>query len=225
MAIIQHAGSDSIMVDMEENSKNSSNFLIAGSSLQPHSLRHRLLRPIPVTIILATIVCMTYSAYHRIGTVANADVVEFTQNVAGGYFALGKTEDQPGFIVLSEIDQNKANVYANQSVNFLTGTHTYVSIELQEKLWSTRLRKPVVILIDKNAHVEYHTINWTLEDFSDMQHAVDCSHAQAILKKRCGQPFTDFHEAFSARGPGFIPAPLRSFLLPYTDRRAKTSTP
>ncbi len=36
---------------------------------------------------------MAYAAYERIGTTANADTVEFTQNLAGGFLAVGMTED------------------------------------------------------------------------------------------------------------------------------------
>lgn len=195
------------------------------NSITSLTLQHRLWRPIPITLILATAVCFIYSAYQRFGTTANANIIEITQNIGGGFFALGRTEDQPGFVVLSEIDQDHAIVNANQSVNVLAGTHTLVTIELEGKQWNQRLRTPIVILIDKNAHVEYFPIDWTLEDFSEMQHAVDCSHAEAVIKKRCGAPFTDFHEAITKRGPTFAPPPLRAFLMPYADRREKSDTP
>ena len=50
-------------------------------------------RPIPVTLFLSVIAMMAYAAYERIGTTANADTVEFTQTLAGGFLAVGMTED------------------------------------------------------------------------------------------------------------------------------------
>ncbi len=66
------------------------NALAAASSCQACDRRWR---PIRVTLFVSVIAMMAYAAYERIGTTANADTVEFTQNLAGGFLAVRMTED------------------------------------------------------------------------------------------------------------------------------------
>lgn len=181
--------------------------------------RDRRWRPIPVTLFLSVILVTGYVAFQRIGTTANADTVEYTQNLAGGFLAVGMTEDQPGFIVLSALDQKHVEVNAAQTKNRLTGTHTIVEIETPNGTTRTRLRGPQVILVSEDGAVEKHAVRWTIDEFNFLRETADCSHEAAIKKHRCGAPFTDLQEAF-ARWPGErVPDEVRAFVEPFKDRR------
>ena len=131
------------------------------------------------------------------------------------------TEDQPGFIVLSALDQDKVDVGAAQTKNRLAGTHTVVEIQTPRGMTRTRLRGPEVILVSEQGVVQGHSVDWTVEEFNVLREAADCSHEAAIKKHRCGAPFTDLQEAF-ARWPGErVPNRVRAFLEPFKDRRDK----
>lgn len=181
--------------------------------------RDRCWRPIPLTLLLSVIAVTAYVAFQRIGTTANADAVEYTQNLAGGFLAVGMTEDQPGFIVLSALDQKYVRVKASQTKNQLAGTHTIVDVETPNGTTQSRLRGPQVILISEDGVVEKHTVRWTIEDFNFLREAADCSHEAAIKKHRCGAPFTDLQEAFARWHGERVPDEVRAFVEPFKDRR------
>lgn len=185
---------------------------------QTHARRWR---PIPVTVFLGVIVVAVYAAYERVGTTANADSVEYTQNLAGGFLAVGMTEDQPGFIVLSALDREKVEVNAVQTINRIAGTHTVVEIQTPLRTQTTRLRYPQVILVTEQGSIQEYSVDWTVEEFDTLREAADCSHEAAIKKHRCGAPFTDLQEAF-AKWPGNrVPDRVRAFLEPFKDHRAR----
>ena len=184
---------------------------------QTHTRRWR---PIPTTVFLSVIVVTVYAASERFGTTANADSVEFTQNLAGGFLAVGMTKDQPGFLVLSELDQDKVEVNATQVVNHVAGTHTVVEIQTPSDAASIRLRGPQIILVSEEGSVERHGVDWSVADFNQLREAADCSHAAAVKKHRCGAPFTDWQEAFATWPRERVPERVRAFLEPVKDRRA-----
>lgn len=134
---------------------------------------------------------MVYAAYERVGTTANADSVEHTRNLPGGFLAVGMTKNQPGFMVLSQLDQDKVEVDATQVVNHVAGTHTVVEIQTPSDAASIRLRGPQVVLVSEKGSVERYQVDWTVTEFNELREAVDCSHKAAIKKHRCGAPFTD----------------------------------
>ncbi len=70
-------------------------------------MHRRRISPIMKTLIASVVFAVVFAAFQRIGTTANADVVEYTRNLAGGFLAVGMTEDQPGFIALSALDQGE----------------------------------------------------------------------------------------------------------------------
>ena len=177
-------------------------------------------RPIPVTLLLGVAVVVVYAAYQRVGTSANADSVEYTQNLAGGFLAVGMTEDQPGFIVLSVLDQEKVEANAVQTINPVAGTHTVVELQTPRGTTRTRLRGPQVILVSEDGVVETHAVQWTVDEFNALREAADCSHEAAIKKHRCGAPFTDLQEAFAKWPRDRVPDRVHTFLEPFKDHRA-----
>jgi hypothetical protein len=183
--------------------------------------RSRRLSPIRLTFFLGVTVVVVYAAYGRVGTTANADSVEHTQNLAGGFLTVGMTKDQPGFMVLSELDQKKVDVKATQVVNQVAGTHTVVEVETPRDTARIRLRGPQVILISEEGALERHEVDWTVAEFNALREAADCSHEAAIKKHRCGAPFTDLQEALAKWPAGRVPERLRSFLEPFTDKRTR----
>jgi len=178
--------------------------------------RKRRINPIVLTLITAMTISAGYAGYQRLGTNANADVVEFTQNLAGGFLAVGMAEDQPGFVVFSAMDQDEAKVGAVQTQNLLGGTHTVVHVRTPRGETQIRLRGPRVILISKLGDVASYAVDWTVEDFGVLRREADCSTHEAAMKKHhCGQPFSDLLGTF-AKWPGErVPDPLRAFLKPF----------
>ena len=153
--------------------------------------RDRRWRPIPATLLASIIGMMAYAAYERIGTTANADTVEFTQNLAGGFLSIGMTANQPGFMVLSALDQEKVEVTVTQVVNHVAGRHTVVKVQTPRDTASIRLRGPQIILVTEQGDIETYAVNWTVEEFNSLREAADCSYRTVIKKHRCGAPFTD----------------------------------
>ncbi len=181
--------------------------------------RDRRWRPIRVTLFVSVIAMMAYAAYERIGTTANADTVEFTQNLSGGFLAIGMTTNQPGFMVLSALDQEKVEVNATQVVNRVAGTHTVVDVQTPRDAACIRLRGPVVIVISENGALERHDVDWTMAEFNVLRKAADCSHEAAVKKHRCGAPFTDLQEALVRWPSERVSVPVRAFLAPFKDHR------
>ncbi len=181
--------------------------------------RRRRISPITTTLVASIVFAGAYAAFQRIGTTANADLVEYTQNLAGGFLAIGITEDQPGFITLSALDQDEVDIHAAQTSNSLAGTHTVVEVQTPRDTTHIRLRGPQVILVSEDGAVETHAVGWTVDEFNTLREAADCSHEAAVKKHRCGAPFTDLQEAF-AKWPGErVPDRVRAFLEPFRDRR------
>ena len=182
--------------------------------------RRRRISPITKTLVASIVFAGAYAAFERIGTTANADVVEYTRNLAGGFLAVGMTEDQPGFIVLSALDQDKVEVNAARKKNHLTGTYTVIDIQTPQGLTQNRLRGPQVILVTEEGSVEEFNVDWTVKEFNALRESADCSHEAAVKKHRCGAPFTDLQEAFAKWPDESVPDRVRAFLEPYNDRWA-----
>ena len=176
-------------------------------------------RPIPVTLLLGVIAVTVYAACERLGTVANADSVEFTQNLAGGFLAIGMTEDQPGFVVLSALDQDEVEVNAARAVNHVAGTHTLIEVQSPRDTTRIRLRGPEVIVVSEDGAVERHNVDWTVAEFNALRRAADCSYEAAVKKHRCGAPFTDLQETLARWPQGRVPERVRAFLAPFRDYR------
>ncbi len=178
---------------------------------QEATRRHRR-SPIAITLVASFLFAGGYAAFQRIGTTANANVVEFTRNLAGGFLAVGMTKDQPGFIALSALDQDEVDVNAVRASNLLAGTHTVVEVQTPQGTTRTRLRGPQVILVTAQGDVETYPVDWTWEEFNTLRDAADCSRAAAVKKHRCGVPFTDLRLALTRWSNDRVPDPVRAFL-------------
>ena len=169
-----------------------------------------------------------YVAYQRIGTTANIEQLEFTANLAGGFLALGMTDDEPGVLVLSRRDRAKVEIAAYMMANAVTGRATHVEIEVEKRPWRSRLRGPRMITIDLDGRVESASLPWTFEEFAAARDAVDCE--KAILHNptvRCGMPFADLFDFCKRLPDGKKPELLRQFLRPpvISHKLAATTAP
>lgn len=194
--------------------------LIVSARGPVEATRRRRISPIALTALASVAFAGGYSAYHRIGTTANADSVEYTLNLAGGFLAVGMTEDQPGFFVLSALDQEEVDVTAAQTINRLAGTHTIVDVRTPRGTTRTRLRGPQVILVTKEGGVEKHAVDWTVAEFNALRAAADCSHEAAAKKRRCGAPFIDLQEAFAKWPSERVPNRVLAFLASFKNHGA-----
>lgn len=193
---------------------------VIGSEEKPNmGPRRRRVSPITKTLVASVVFAGAYTAFQRIGTTANANAVEYTRNLAGGFLAVGMTDEQPGFIVLSALDQDKVDVSAAQTKNRLAGTHTVVDVQTPRGKTCSRLRGPQVILVSEDGAVEKHAVQWTVDEFNTLREAADCSHEASMKKRRCGAPFTDLQEALANWQRERVPDRVCAFLEPFKARR------
>lgn len=132
--------------------------LVVSTENPSGATRRRHTSPISIALAISIVVVAGYAAFNRIGTTANADSVEFTQNLAGGFLAVGMTKDQPGFMVLSALDREKVDVNTDQAVNRVTGTHTVVEVQTPHETMRIRLRGPQIVLVSEEGAVERHEV-------------------------------------------------------------------
>ncbi len=175
----------------------------------------RRINPVAMTALASLAIAGVYSAYHRIGTTANADTVEYTPNLAGGFLAVGMTEDQPGFILLSALDREKIDVKTTQSLSRLAGVHTVVAIRTPRESMRTRLRGPQVIVVSADGRIERHVVDWTVDEFNALRAAADCSFEASWKKQRCGAPFTDMQQVLADWPIERVPERVLAFLVPF----------
>lgn len=180
----------------------------------PGRLAARRPRPgaVPVTAALAVVVAIAYVGYQRIGTTANADVVEFTPNLAGGFLAVGMTEQEGGFVVLSELDRDEVDVHANLFRNALAGEFTVVRVTTPARTWRHRLRGPRAVLVGHDGDVTAIPVAWSHTDFTAIRSAIGCASANGTTSRRCGAPFADLHDLASDWPGDRVPDRVRSFL-------------
>ena len=95
----------------------------------------QLFGPIPVAAFAAIVTVACFITYQRVGTNANANIVETTENLGGGFLAVGYSDSQPGFLVASALDQEDVHLSANQLSYFLAGTHTNVEVTTPTQVW------------------------------------------------------------------------------------------
>jgi len=185
-------------------------------------LRARLARPVPLAVLAAFVVVGGFIAFQRIGTRANVDSVEFTRNLRGGFMAIGMTEDQPGFLLLSALDRKNVTIVADRYTNLLAGTHTRLRVTTAGATWTRRLRDPVVITIDDAGRIQAETVDWTSYTFQTLAKIGDCGRHAPPIEKHCGAPFLDLEAHIAGWPPATIPRHLRAFLAIPTDTRGAT---
>lgn len=171
-----------------------------------------LFRPIPIALILGFAVVAAVAAFERVGTRANAGTVEFTIDYGGGFLAIGMSDDQPGFIVLSALDQEQVDVSAEQARSVVAGEYTFVEIRTARHQFRTRLRDPQVIVIAEDGAIDAHRVKWRFEDFVRIRTATDCSDASSLSVHGCGAPFADLLELVSVGRLEDVPEGMQTFL-------------
>lgn len=170
-------------------------------------------------ILIASAVTLTvYVAVERIETRANANTIEFTPNYGGGFLAIGMTDYEPGFILLSKLDQEHVDVSAKQASSVAVGTHTSVEIRTPRQRLHTRLRGPEVIVVGRDGRVAARRVEWSFEDFVRIRSATDCPQEIATGNHRCGAPFADFRDLVSTGQLMDVPDEVRAFLRSDEDR-------
>ncbi len=212
---------DDLMTKTGMKDKDLSSHCETQLAKQPGAHR-RLFRPrvVVIEIVIGLTIAFGYVAYERIGTIANVDLIEFTRNVTGGFLAIGMTDDQPGFIVISGRDREETEVRAELVNNRIAGDHTVVTLSAGSNLWRHRLRGPAVVIVGEDGAVCAKSVDWSREEFVEIQEAVDCEVVEGKSRVRCGRPFADLAELFSTWKPGRVPGGVRMFLEPFADTRA-----
>ncbi len=188
------------------------NGVLGVSGLKNQAKLPRRFSPMTSTLVLAVAFGCVYVAFQRIGTTANADVVEFTRNLAGGFLAVGMTDDTPGFVVLSTLDNKDVAVRAEQSSNRFAGTHTILRVTTPKMDWYKRLRGPMVVTVATDGTIESLPVDWSVAEFRAVRERVDCSHLSDKTVRRCGAPFVDLHDMFVLWEAQRVPLQVRAFL-------------
>ncbi|MBE7506922.1 MAG: hypothetical protein HS101_11660 [Planctomycetia bacterium] len=169
-------------------------------------------QPMRLMLLFAGGGITVFIAVERIGTTANASAIEFTTNYGGGFLAIGLTDHDPGFVVLSAIDQEHVDVSAEQSSSLAVGTRTRAEVHTPQQRWSTRLRSPQVVIVNDDGTVIGRDVQWGFEDFARIRAATDCLHESAKKRHRCGAPFTDFNDLVTSGALKHVPDEVRVFL-------------
>lgn len=184
---------------------------VSSEADSPVSRRPRI-TPIRATLALALGFTIVYAAYQRIGTAAGADMVVYVPNIAGGFAAFGRTTDRPGFLLLSELEQDDVRIEVNVFENKIAGSYTTVQLQTPSAQWSERLRQPKLVIINESGEVEAVDVNWTVDELLRMEDATDCETGQS---QRCGAPFADLATYFTGSRPPASPPMLNAFLRRY----------
>jgi hypothetical protein len=173
---------------------------------------------LPAIIVAIALLAGGYIAYQRVGTRANANVIEFNPNIAGGFLAVGMTDEEPGFILLSTLHQDRVTVDAEQYENALSGTYTTLEITTPTGQTRLRLRDPEIIVIDESGEPRAFSVEWTLSDFHAVSSAVSSAVAcedhndHAGQPVPCGQPFLAFRRFLNTGSAPSVPDELHSLL-------------
>lgn len=167
---------------------------------------------IAVALLGAALVAGGVAGFHRIGTTANAEQVTTFERLAGGFAAVGRTETQPGFVLLSEADPRVASVAALVRTGVLSGRYTTVEVMHGETVHALRLRGPEVILLGAGGGVDRVPVDWTLAEFKAIERAMACAdEAGGHGSKRCGAPFMEFGELLDTWPANRFPAELTNY--------------
>ena len=195
---------------------------VDGAAVGPSAQACSCCRPRPNRVWLALAVCVgvaaAYAAFERIGTHANASTIEFMTNFGGGFLAIGMSDDQPGFIVLSALEQEQVRVSAEQVSGVAAGTYTLVEVQTLHQRWESRLRDPQAIVIREDGTVVANRVEWGIEDFERIRTDTDCSHERTSGKHRCGAPFADLFDLVSADRLADVPDDVRVFLKRFVEQ-------
>lgn len=175
--------------------------------------RKRRLLPI---LLGGVVLLAAYGGVERALTHANAGRVTSYEDYGGGFLAVGMTDTQPGFVLLSGAAAAEVRVSAQQANSFATGTQTSVTIATARGEVTTTLRAPQAFLVSADGEVSRHALNWTAEDFRAVERAADCEHPTPGGRHRCGAPLADLYDVVLARQLE-TPDAVRAFLKKHAD--------
>lgn len=161
---------------------------------------------------LALAIAAGHVAYERIGTTANVDTVTVFPRYAQGTVAVGMTESDPGFLLLSWLDEDKLHIIAYQRVNWLSGARTVVEIRTPAGTWRKRLRGPRVIMVARDGTVSSELADWTHDDLAAISQAMDCAVSDGKHPAHCGQPLLDLSERLADGATFSLPPKARAFV-------------
>lgn len=168
---------------------------------------------IAVALLGAALVAGGVAGFHRIGTTANAEQVTTFERLAGGFAAVGRTETQPGFVLLSEADPRVASVAALVRTGVLSGRYTTVELTHGETVHALRLRGPEVILVEADGGIDRVPVDWTLAEFKAIERAMACAdEAHGRGGARCGAPFMELDALVASWPKNRVPGALATYL-------------
>ncbi len=168
----------------------------------------------PAVVCVILLLAGVYIAYQRVGTFANVERIEFNTNFSGGFLAVGMTDSQPGFVLLSMMGREKVTVHAEQYKNGLSGTYTHVLVTTPEGQRRIRLRDAEVILIDRSGLSEHWRVDWTFDEFKRISMTVACEEHDEHSGEpaSCGQPFLQLGRFLMKMPEHRVPEGLLAFL-------------
>lgn len=106
------------------------------------------------------------------------------------------TDQQPGSVVCSALDQVKVQIDVDRYENQVAGTPTMVSVITLNAKWTARFCGPQVVLIDETGAIEASPVEWTLAEFNTLREATDCERGPSgPLNKLVGRTFQSIRRA------------------------------
>jgi|GEM_PF-3237450 len=180
---------------------------------------------IHVFIFVSVILLFAYGTYHRIGTTAAIDEIVDTPRYAGGFLAIGTSDDRPGALILSEVERKHVGLFAQTSSNPVAGRVTRLTVEALGERKTFRLRSPLLIVIKENGNIETAHLNWSRQGLLDAFASASCSNADASqVRLRCGVPFVELASYLKQDDVPAIPDAGRQFLEQFTKTRGKINS-
>ncbi|RMF79457.1 MAG: hypothetical protein D6744_09135, partial [Planctomycetota bacterium] len=134
------------------------------------------------------------------------------ENLAGGFAAVGRTADQPGFLLLSALSESDVRLESLVYGNWLGGRWTVVSIRTPAESRRIRLRRPRVILVSPAGEIRSAPVAWSASQWREIEDGMDCEHAVEGKTPRCGAPFADAADVLDRWPAAEVPAAVRAFL-------------
>lgn len=189
---------------------------------EPSSPRPGKHQTIRIVAMVATVLAATYILYQRLGTSAQASEIEFMVNLSGGFLAVGMTDADPGFVVLSALDREQVAVRADHYANVLSGDFTVAEVRTPRTTWHRRLRGPVVVVVDQKGVAEEVPVDWSLAEFTMIRSEVDCGRKRVERRHRCGAPFAELFDLVEDGQVARVPKLVREFLVPFAAPRKTT---
>lgn len=170
---------------------------------------------LPKLFIGVCCAAVAYAVYQRAGTSANADTVIAFENFAGGFAAVGRTADQPGFLLFSELPASDVRIESLVYANWLGGRWTVVLIHTPAESLRVRLRGPRVFLVSADGEIHSESVAWSAAQWREIEDGMDCEHAVAGKTLRCGEPFADAADVVRTWPTNTVPSAVRAFLQRY----------